>query len=99
MTLAPYPNPFAKTATAKTANYRLRLAQSASDVRAAQGLRFQVFNLELSEGLEESFNTCLDADRFDPVCDHLLIEDLASEEIIGTYRLQTGTQAKRNLGY
>lgn len=36
-------------------NYEARLAKSVEDVRAAQTLRFLVFNLELNEGLEQSF--------------------------------------------
>lgn len=81
------------------ANYRLRLAATEQDVRAAQLLRFVVFNLELREGLEQSYATCLDADAFDPVCDHLLVEDARTGEVVGTYRLQTGRKAAQNLGY
>lgn len=80
-------------------SYRLRLAESDKDIRAAQTLRFLVFNLELNEGLEGSFETCLDADAFDPVCDHLLVENLPSGEVVGTYRLQTGATAASNLGF
>ena len=81
------------------ANYRLRLATDNQDVRAAQLLRFVVFNLELREGLEQSYATCLDADAYDAVCDHLLVEDLRTGDVIGTYRLQTGARAAQNLGY
>jgi putative hemolysin len=81
------------------ANYRVRLAATEQDVRAAQLLRFVVFNLELREGLEQSYATCLDADAFDPVCDHLLVEDLRTGEVVGTYRLHTGRKAAENLGY
>lgn len=80
-------------------NYRLRMASSPADVRAAQLLRFVVFNLELREGLEHSYATCLDADKYDPVCDHLLVEDVRTNEVIGTYRMQTGTTAGMQLGY
>jgi putative hemolysin len=80
-------------------NYRLRLAEGDRDVRAAQLLRFIVFNLELNEGLEQSYATCLDADAFDPICDHLIVEDMRSNEVVGTYRLQTGTVAANNHGY
>ena len=79
--------------------YRLRLADSAGDVMAAQALRFEVFNLELDEGLVQSYDTGLDADPFDAVCDHLLVEDAASGAVIGTYRLQTGRHAQAALGY
>lgn len=79
--------------------YRLRLASSAADVQAAQALRFDVFNLELDEGLVQSYDTGLDADAFDAVCDHLLVEHAESGAVIGTYRLQTGRAARANLGY
>jgi putative hemolysin len=45
-----------------TAPYTLRLAASPQDLRAVQALRFEVFNLELQEGLAESHLTGLDAD-------------------------------------
>lgn len=80
-------------------SYRLRRAASDADVRAAQTLRFLVFNLELNEGLEDSYHTCRDADRFDAVCDHLLVESAETGEVVGTYRLQTGESAARQLGY
>ena len=79
--------------------YALRLAGSVADVQAAQTLRFLVFNLELNEGLEQSFATLRDADPFDEICDHLLVEDLRTGEVVGTYRLQTGAVAARNRGY
>ena len=39
---------------AKRSKYAARLAQNADEVRRAQRLRFEVFNLELNEGLGES---------------------------------------------
>jgi putative hemolysin len=81
------------------ASYRARLARAEDEVRAAQALRFQVFNLELNEGLASSYETGLDADPFDAVCDHLLVEHLPSGSIVGTYRLQTGKNAARHRGY
>ena len=68
-------------------------------MQLAQQLRFEVFNLELSEGLAESYVTGLDADPFDEFCDHLIVEELSTHEIIGTYRLQTGPLAAAHLGY
>ena len=79
--------------------YSVRLAQNPDDVRAAQALRFQVFNVELNEGLAESFATGLDRDPFDTVCDHLLVEETGSRQIVGTYRLQTGGTAGAVMGY
>src|SRR6266436_7800083 len=80
-------------------HYATRLARSTEDVRAAQSLRFQVFNLELNEGLEQSYATGLDEDPFDAVCDHLIVEHLPAANIVGTYRLQTGHNAAACRGY
>jgi putative hemolysin len=79
--------------------YAIRLARSAEEVRAAQQLRFEVFNLELNEGLEQSYATGLDEDPFDAVCDHLIVEQVATGHVVGTYRLQTGVSAAKKLGY
>lgn len=79
--------------------YQARMAGSPDEVRACQRLRFEVFNLELNEGLSESFATGLDADPFDEVCDHLLVEEVTGRLVVGTYRLQTGLKAAANRGY
>jgi len=52
-------------------------------------LRFKVFNLELGEGLAASHATGLDVDPFDEFCDHLIVEEVATGKVVGTYRLQT----------
>lgn len=79
--------------------YRVRLADTAADVAAAQALRFEVFNLELDEGLVQSYDSGLDSDPFDAVCTHLIVEEAASGAVVGTYRMQTGRQAQHGLGY
>jgi len=88
---------------AEVGRYRVRLAETAEDREAACRLRFKVFNIELGEGLESSYQTGLDTDQFDLVCEHLLVEDKLEENpmrrIVGTYRMQSGTTAARNLGY
>ena len=81
------------------AQYEVRLARRADEVRAAQMLRYEVFNLELNEGLASSHATGRDEDCFDPVCDHLLVEHLPTRHVVGTYRLQTGRSAAANCGY
>ena len=81
------------------AHYAMRLARDASEVRSAQTLRYEVFILEMVEGLSGSHASGFLADPLDAVCDHLLVEHLPSKQIVGTYRLQTGRNAARNLGY
>jgi putative hemolysin len=88
---------------AEVGRYRLRLAETVEDRLAACRLRFKVFNIELGEGLESSYQTGLDTDRFDPICEHLLVEDKLEDNparrIVGTYRMQSGVNAGRKLGY
>src|SRR4029453_7175788 len=88
-----------KIRTTKRPTYAARLARNANEVRRAQRLRVEGFNLELNEGLVESHFGGLEVDPFDAICDHLIVENTASEEIVGTYRLQTGERAAANIGY
>jgi putative hemolysin len=81
------------------ASYALRLATAQQDLLAAQRLRFEVFNLELGEGLAVSHALGRDEDAYDAYCDHLLVERADTREIVGTYRLQTGQLAAAHLGY
>jgi putative hemolysin len=87
------------TTPAKRPAYEARLARDAAEVQRAQRLRFEVFNLELNEGLAESHFTGLDVDPFDRVCDHLIVEHVPTGEIVGTYRLQSGDRAAAHIGY
>jgi putative hemolysin len=80
-------------------SFSVSLAQSVADLTECQHLRFQVFNRELGEGLAASERTGLDRDRFDWVCDHLMVRDISTGILVGTYRMQTGYRAQGNLGY
>ncbi|RST84445.1 GNAT family N-acetyltransferase [Aquibium carbonis] len=74
-------------------NLQTRLARDSSEVAAAQEVRFRVFYDEL--GAKRQFVHALeqrDADRFDAICDHLLVLDTTipgpeHRQIVGTYRL------------
>jgi putative hemolysin len=80
-------------------DYRVDLVRSAAELQAVQALRFEVFNLELDEGLVDSYDTGLDSDPFDAQCAHLMVTEAASGQVVGTYRLQTGLHAAQGLGY
>lgn len=84
---------------AETSLFRISLAQSSQDLEECQRLRYLVFNLELGEGLSTSERSGLDIDPFDSFCDHLMVRDLETSKLVGTYRLQTGETASANLGY
>jgi len=79
--------------------YRLRFATSDRDLGAIYRLRFQVFNVELGEGLADSYRTGMDVDPFDAQCQHLLVEDTRAAELVGTYRLQVSDAAREGIGF
>src|SRR5689334_3659988 len=74
------------------------LASNVSQVRAAQRLRYRVFAEEMGAevpGREQG----IDCDIFDAYCDHLVVTDTASREIVGTYRLLPWRRARRAGGF
>jgi len=64
------------------------------EVRAAQKLRFDGFAGEMGARLNSPIPGH-DIDLFDNYCEHLIVRDQASQEVIGTYRVLTPVQAKR----
>jgi putative hemolysin len=80
-------------------SYVARFARTESEVDRALRLRFEVFNVELGEGLDSSLITGRDEDRFDRVCMHLIVVERATGEIVGTYRLQTLETARSVDGF
>lgn len=77
----------------------VRLASCPADVEAAQRLRWDVFYRE--RGATPIGNIALDLDPYDPVCDHLLVEDSATgiPNVIGTYRLLRQSVAATREGF
>lgn len=86
-------------AVVRQGRYRARFATSAADLDALLRLRFEIFNLELGEGLESSFASGRDEDPFDAHCHHLVVEDETSGAIVGTYRMQTAEMAAEGIGF
>lgn len=62
-------------------------------------LRYEVFNLELTEGFLESHLSEKDQDEYDAFCAHLVVFELRSQKPVGTYRLQTYEMAARGAGF
>jgi len=69
-------------------------AQHQDEVRAAQRLRYAVFAGEMGARLNSPISGH-DVDLFDNFCEHLLVRDKSSGEVIGTYRVLTPVQARR----
>lgn len=80
-------------------DFAIKITKDHHEVREAQKLRFQVFNLELNKGLQSSYRQSLDVDDFDPYYDHLIVRELKSGEIIGTYRLLRRSRACNHIGF
>lgn len=79
--------------------YSVKLAQSRAEIEAALRLRFDVFNIELGEGLESSYKKEMDEDEYDAQCHHLLVVENSSKEVIGTYRMQDNKMAMNGNGF
>ena len=69
-------------------------ARHQDEVRAAQRLRYEVFAGEMGARLNSTLPGH-DIDLFDNYCEHLLVRDSATAQVIGTYRVLTPVQAKR----
>ncbi|KPI17020.1 hypothetical protein OK074_1813 [Actinobacteria bacterium OK074] len=72
--------------SAAPTRYTVSLARDEADVRAAQRLRHDVFALEMG-ALLSTPRPGLDVDAFDAYCDHLLVRDTVTGQVVGTYRL------------
>lgn len=83
----------------------VRLAREPEEVTAAQAVRFQVFHQELGvPSLAATAQEERDADRYDPICDHLLVIDTSlvgcdRERVVGTYRLLPQERASTSGGF
>ena len=69
-------------------------ARHNDEVRQAQRLRYRVFSEEMGARLDTTIPGH-DVDLFDNYCEHLLVRDQVTKEVIGTYRVLTPVQARR----
>ena len=72
-------------------HFRLKLAETPSEVAAAQRLRYRVFKEE--QGRLTTCSGGIDRDRFDRYCRHLLVQEKAGGDVVGTYRILSGEGA------
>ncbi|UUZ97197.1 GNAT family N-acetyltransferase [Paenibacillus sp. P25] len=88
----------ASPVTPRPSQLTLKLAENERDLEQVFRLRYEVFveeerNLQLlsAEGLEQ--------DAYDAYCDHLIVKDLETDLVVGTYRLLPGERAVREIGF
>ncbi|MGE5525996.1 MAG: GNAT family N-acetyltransferase [Rhodospirillaceae bacterium] len=88
----------ARKKTVAEPQFKTMLARNVAEVRAAQRLRYRVFAEEMGArvpGREQG----IDCDLYDAYCDHLIVVHTANDEVVGTYRLLNGLQARRAGGF
>ena len=78
------------------ADFEIRITRDKTEIAAAQRLRFDIFNLEIKMGVGSSFQRGLDADDYDPFCEHLIVRDSKSGLVVGTYRLLPGSEGLKD---
>lgn len=68
------------------AQYSLLVARDSDEVLAAQRLRYQVFAEEMGATVHTA-EPGVETDELDAFCDHLVVRDDRSGEVVGTYRM------------
>ena len=84
--------------TATRSGLVVGLAQTDQELDLIQRLRYETFKSEFGA----AFNTSapgVDSDAFDKWCEHLMVRDLDTDEVIGTYRVLTPQNARRAGSY
>src|SRR6185295_4643737 len=75
--------------------FQASLARNDVEIREAQELRWRVFRAgDHAPGVRG-----LDRDRFDEVCEHLLVRDRVTDAVVGTYRILDGERARAAGGF
>ena len=74
------------------------IARNATEIRDAQRLRWRVFADEGGARLA-SDEVGFDIDAFDAHCIHILVRDVAIDQVIGTYRILTGASSIQTGGF
>ncbi len=87
---APQPRPASR--------FEISIASSGDEVLEAQRLRYMVFAEEMGATIDDH-GLRIDRDEFDPYCDHLIVRDRRSYEVIGTYRILSGDNARLAGGF
>ncbi len=75
----------------------ISIARTQAEVEEAQRLRYKVFAEEMGAQLLGTGG--LDVDGFDRFCDHLIVRDSSTSQVIGTYRILSPENANEAGGY
>ena len=78
----------------KTERLVLGLARTSEEIREAQRLRYRIFIAASGPLLPQNIDK-VDEDAFDSHCDHLVVRDTRTNQIVGTYRFLSPEAARR----
>ena len=78
--------------------FKVKLADSAAEITAAQELRYQVFRESFSADYATD-RAGRDADLFDRHCLHVIAIEKSTRRVIGNYRVQTSESARHGAGF
>jgi len=92
-TLAEQPVVTQPVRAAKQSPIQVYVARDSSEIKEAQRLRYRVFAEEMGASLPYNAEG-LDVDFFDAYCDHLIVRDRETLQVVGTYRVLPPEQAK-----
>lgn len=84
--------------------FEVKIADHASEIEAAQRLRYRVFVSEMGAQVsKEDAALGMERDAFDPYFDHLVLIDRHIEDqknaVVGVYRLMRGSVAREGIGF
>jgi putative hemolysin len=85
--LIPSDKPTGTASGSAAPHYSLLLSTDPAMIEAAQRLRFDVFSSTPGFALPAADQDGRDVDRFDEFCDHLLVRDDDTGELVGCYRM------------
>ena len=94
---AAFTNSHKQKSTPSVARLSISLARNADEIAEAQRLRYQIFAEEMGAQLSDVDG--LDIDGFDVYCDHLLVRESNSNQVVGTYRILSPHKANEAGGY
>jgi hypothetical protein len=78
----------------KSSPIQVYIARDLDEIKEAQRLRYHVFAEEMGANLPNK-EEGLDVDEFDAYCDHLIVRDTKTLQVVGTYRILPPEQAKQ----
>lgn len=78
---------------------KLKIGCTPEELKKAQKLRYEVFDLEMNKNLGLANSGGVDEDEFDDICEHIIVVDESRDMVVGTYRMLLGEAASRHHGF